>query len=379
MKKSVIILIVSYFLIGCGGSKPIEKTAIKTVSVKKTAVHKILYFNGVLQPLHESTITSPADAVVESVGFHYGQHIKQGDIVFTLNSSALQQQYNDTLTEYLKAKDNYAISKARFTGTEDLWDSGLISKNNYLSEKSSLNTIRITLVQSTQKLTDMLDKMGDVSDDITANLSLAEFDKVRMALTSQHNLIRLKANHHGVLLYPPKAAGDNSNKISVGSTVKSGEVLSLIGDMSGVSVEIDVPEVDIAEIKVGMPAIVRGIALGSRPLVGKVVAVNAQASTNNTGTLPSFTANVEVNHLDAMVRPLIKVGMSATVELAVDSQDKLLVPISAIRQNHGKNVVKIQTSPNKFRLQPVITGPVQEDQVIIESGLNPGDVVMLCP
>ena len=42
------------------------------------------------------------------------------------------------MTDYLKAKDSDTIAKAKFTGTQDLWGSGLLSKNNYLSEKSNV-------------------------------------------------------------------------------------------------------------------------------------------------------------------------------------------------------------------------------------------------
>ncbi len=377
MKNSVIILILTSLLTACSGSTSHKTDTLKTYTVKSTSLHKILYFTGTLQPLHESTIASPVDAVVESMPYHYGQPVKKGEVVFTLNSADLQRQYNDTLTDYLKAKDSYTIAKAKFTGTEDLWSAGLISKNNYLSEKSSLNTARITLMQSTHKLTEMLEKMGDARDNGLSSLSFAEFDNVRLALKSQHNLIRLKASRTGVLLYPPKATGENVARISVGSAVKSGQVLGLLGDLSGVSVEIDIPEVDITEIKPGMPATVRGVAFGKQALKGKLVAINAQASASNGNALPSFTAIVEVKSLTETQQTLLKVGMSAAVELSIDSTDKLLIPLAAIQQKNGKSMVEIQTPDGKTSLRPVTTGPVNDDSVVIESGLKAGDRVKL--
>lgn len=376
-RRRLVTLAFISLLTACNGSPSHNKSVQDTYTVKATPLHKTLYFTGTLQPLHESTLTSPVDAVIESMHYHYGQPVKKGKVVFILNSAELQRQYNDTLTEYLKAKDSYTIAKAKFNGTEDLWNSGLISKNNYLSEKSNLNNGRISLMQAKHKLTDMLEKMGDAGDEQLSNLSFAEFDKVRLALTSQHNLIRLKASRNGVLLYPPKETGDTAGRITVGSTVKAGQVLALMGDLSGVSVEIDVPEVDIAEIKPGMPAIIRGVAFGKQPLKGALVAINAQASSTNSNALPSFSAIVEVKSLTPIQQSLIKVGMSAAVELAVDSTDKLLVPIAAIQQQSGKNIVKVQTPNGKISIRPVITGPVHQDKVVIESGLKTGDVVML--
>ena len=376
MKNSLIIFF-SLLVLACSSSTSHKKTTLTTCTVEQASVHKTLYFTGTLEPLHESALASTMDAVVESMHYHYGQPVKQGATVFTLNSAELQKQYNETLTDYLKAKDSYSIAQAKFTGTNDLWDAGLLSKNNYLSEKSGLNTAQVTLMQATGKLSEMLEKMGEGEDDKLSALSFAEFDKVRMALTSQHNLIQLKAPSDGVLLYPPKAATDSTSRITVGSAIKAGQVLALMGDLSGVRVEIDVPEVDMSEIKIGMPAIIHGLAFGKEALHGTLVAINAQASRNANSSLPSFTAIVEVSSLTPTQQALIRVGMSASVELAIENTNKLLVPIAAILQENDKNTVKVQTAQGKTIMRAVTTGVVQGDKVVIESGLSVNDVVVL--
>ena len=362
-------------LVACGGSKTHKKAETKKYVVKAETVHKTLYFTGTVQPLKEHTITSPMDAVVEEMPYHFGQHVKKGQVVFTLNSSELQKQYNDTLTEYLKAKDNYTIARAKFTGTEDLWQAGLISKNNFLSEKSSLNNSRVTLMQTTRKLSETLEKMGDETYKDLSKLSFAEFDKVRVALASKHNLIYLKAPGDGVLLYPPKANEDKTARVGVGTSTKTGQVLGLIGDLNGICVEIDIPEVDIDKIKLGMAAIVHGVAFAKHDLHGKLVAINAQASTGSGNSLPSFTAIVEVNKLAPQQQTLIKVGMSASIELSVDSVDKLLIPISAVTQKHGQSIVQIVAPNGQITERNVVTGPAHADKVVIDSGLKAGDVV----
>lgn len=377
MKKILITLFCSIGLLACGGPAH-QKSHQKTCVVKRASVHKTLYFTGTLQPLHESTLTSPVDAVVESMAYHYGQSVKKNAVVFTLNSAELQRQYNDTVTEYLKSKDSYSIAKAKFTGTEDLWAAGLISKNNYLSEKSNLNTAQVTLMQATRKLSEMLEKMGGKDDDSLSNLSFEEFDKVRLALTSQHNLIHLVAPLTGVLLYPPKTTENTTSHMTVGSAIKAGEVLALIGDLSGVRVDIDVPEVDITQIKIGMPATIHGVAFGQETLQGVLVAINAQASSSGNGALPSFTAIIEVKSLSLTQQLLLKVGMSASVELHINSTNKRLVPIAAVQQKQGKSIVKLRDAKGHFRAKPVITGPAEGDSVVIESGLKAGEVI-LCP
>ena len=345
MKTMSSLLCVFIFTVGltaCGSDSPKEKTSSKkSFTVQSQNLHKKLYFTGTLQPLHESTLTNPMEAVVNMMHYHFGQTVKEGELVFTLNSSELEKQYNATLTDYLKAKDSYNIARAKFVGIEDLRQEGLVSKNNYLSERSNLHTARINLIQATRKLTDLLAKMGDTSGQDLSRLSFEEFDKVRLALTRKHNRLYIKSPATGVLLYPPKT--DNGNhKLSVGSTVKPGEVLALIGDLTGVRVEIDVPEVDVDKIKPGLPATVRTTTYPNDELKGELVAINAQASSQNGGALPSFTAIVEVRNLTARQQNWIKVGMSAAIEVSIDQSDKILVPIAAVKEKKGQRVVWVQ-------------------------------------
>lgn len=373
--KAVILFLIGILLFSCSQQeKQRNNTALHQYTVAKQAVHKTLHFNGTIQPIHENSLTSPMEAIVESMNFHYGQLVKKGDVILTLNSTELQRQFNDALTDYLKSKDSYSIAKAKFIGTEDLWNAGLLSKNNYLSEKSNVGTSRVTLMQSTRKLKDMLEKLdGNTPQNLSA-LSLADFDKIKNILASNHNLIHLRAPRDGVLLYPPKASEDKSSRVTVGSAVKSGQVIAVIGDLSGVSIEIDVPEIDITQIRSGMKAIISGVAFGKFQLQGQLVAVNAQAA--NTNGLPFFTAVVEVKDLTPEQQHWIKVGMSATIELSVDTGNQLLIPIAAIKREKGQNSVTVQTTTGTLEQRFITTGPAQMDSVVVETGLNAGDVVV---
>lgn len=344
--------------------------------VKSQPLHKSLHFTGVIQPLKESTLISPLEAVVDTMHIHYGQMIKKDEVVFTLNSNELQKQYNDTLTEYLKAKDSYALAQAKFTGTDDLWKSGLISKNNYLSEKSSLDTSHVNLIQAKKKLNEMLAHLDESNSSHLSNLNLSDTEKLKQILTSSHNKIHLRAPSNGVMLYPPKSNEDKSSRITTGSLIKSGQVLAIVGDISGISVEIDVPEIDIDKIHTGMKAIVTGVAFGKHQLQGTLVALNAQASNSGNGVLPSFTAIVEVKSLDEEVRSWIKVGMSAAIELSIDDKNQLLIPISAVKREQGKSVVKVQLAQGSIEKRVITTGPAQADSVVVDSGLKVGEKVV---
>lgn len=377
--KQLVLLLVLAHLTACGEEKKeqLTKSELQSYTVTAKPLHKVLHFTGTVQPIRENSIVSPMEAVVDAMSFHYGQPVKKGEVVLTLNSNELQKQYNDTLTDYLKAKDNYSITQAKFRGTKELWEAGLLAKNNYLSEKSGVDTARVTLMQASRKLTELLEKMDENNESLhLSNLSLADFDKIKKILTANHNLIHLKATGDGVMLYPPKSGEDKTTRITVGSTVKSGQVIALVGDLQGISVEIDVPEVDIDKIHPGMKATISGVAFGKHELNGTLVIVNAQASSSSSGGLPSFTALVEVKHLSKEQQGWIKVGMSASIALNVDSEKQLLIPIAAVKREQGNSLVRIKTPQGRVEKRIVTTGPAQADTVVIETGLKEGDVVV---
>lgn len=379
IRRTLVIIGLSCLLLACGSESGQKAEALKVYQVKKIPLQKKLHFSGSIQPLAESSLSSPVDAVVERIHYQYGQWVKKGEILLTLNSSALQKQYNDALTEYLKAKDNYSIAHSKFTGTQELWTAGLLSKNNYLSEKSGFDNARLSLMQATRHLSEMLDKMDEENmPDLAAlsELSYAEFDKVRKALTARHNVIHIKAPSEGILLYPPKSGDDKSTRLSVGHSVKADQLMGLIGDLSGIRVEIDVPEIDIDKVYSGMEASVRGIAFGKQEFKGKVVAVNAQASASSGGGLPSFTAIVEIRDLTPEQQARIKVGMSASIELITENKDQLLIPISAIKQEKGQSLVRIKDQSGRLLTRVVTTGAAEADKVAVVSGLQEGDWVL---
>ena len=65
--KNCLIILCSLLMFACSNSNSPKKSM--TYSVEKSTVHKMLFFTGTLEPLHESALTSPIDGVVEDVNY----------------------------------------------------------------------------------------------------------------------------------------------------------------------------------------------------------------------------------------------------------------------------------------------------------------------
>lgn len=373
------LLLISALLLLSGCNQPkSSKQPLKTHQVTEETVHNTLYFTGTIQPCQTYSLTTPMDATIETMHYHYGQTVKQNTIVFTLNSPQLQKLYNEALTDYLKSKEAHTMAQTKFAGTKDLWEAGLLSKNHYLNEQSNLNNSRVSFMQARHKLSAMLETIDEhESDETLASLSFASFDKVSNAFNTKHSFIRLMSKHEGILLYPPKSGEDKNTCLTVGSAVKAGQVLGLIGDLSGIRIDIDIPEVDIGKIKVGMPAFIRNVAFPKDILKGHVSAINAQATSGSQAALPSFTAMIEVKPLTPQQKKWVRAGMSASIEIPVDETQKLMIPIKAVKLQATKPSVEVLEHHGRLTTKHITTGTALADKVVVESGLNPGDVVII--
>lgn len=378
MKKIVrifIFLVLTIIIHSC--SKSGHHETKKVFIVHPAQFHDELSFPGIVQPINENVIASPVDGVLTKIHHPFGQKVKEGEVIFTIYSSSLQKQYNDALTEYLKAKDNFTITKTKFMGTEDLWNAGIIAKNNYLSEKSNLNTAHVAFMQTWRTLSSLLEQTGDPNTEKLSKLNLAEFEKVQEALGSQHNQIQLRAPISGVILYAHPSSGDaKATRLAVGNNIKSGEVLASVGDLSGVRIEIDIPEVDIGKVHPNLPAIVNGVAFNHQQLQGKLKSITSQATLSNNGTLPSFQAVVVVNSLNEKQQSWIKIGMSANVEININGTTQFMIPIDAVQLVNGQSIVNIRTPDGKITQRTIKTGSAKTSMVSVIHGLNNGDVLI---
>lgn len=376
--RRLIFMMVLLSLGSCGqadkkqtASKPIHEMVIE----EKT-VYSDLYFSGTVEPYSQVALTSPVDAVVTEKKFNYGQSVKAGQVLVVMDSSQMQKEYSGLLAEYLKAKDIFDTSQAKFVGTQNLWQAGLIPKNNYISERSSLNNANVSFLQAREKLSNMLAKLQVNDGGQLFTLDISQTDAVNEALKRQYNVVALRAQKKGLILQPPKE-GDKSNKLSVGGSVKRGQTLALIGDMSGISIPINISEVDLEKIHVGQRANVSGVAFSGLQLTGYVSQVNYQAThTQSNGSgLPVFGATVVVPKLSVKQAQQIRVGMSAKIKLIIESPHVIEVPIEAVQRHGGQTFISKLKPSGKTEKVAVVTGATQINKVIITSGLKPGDKI----
>ena len=153
-----------------------------------------------------------------------------------------------------------------------------------------------------------------------------------------------------------------------GMFVESGATLYRIADLSVVWMEVDVPELDVAQVRVGARADATTRAWPGERFSGRDVNVDPFV-TEGTRTLK---ARVALANPGARLKP----GMFAAVDLSVTAREGLLVPMEAVVDSGLEQVVFVARGDSQFEPRRVRIGERGDGQVLILDGLHEGEEVV---
>ena len=147
------------------------------------------------------------------------------------------------------------------------------------------------------------------------------------------------------------------------------ELTTLQGVDVAANVDFTVAQAVAAELRQGEPIAV--FAAGDpHPMAARILAVDARIDPTTRNALVRARIRNHAPSPGASVRVEVPVGPSTTV---------VAIPVSALRKGPGGDhvfvIVADSGGRSRAHLQPVRSGPVLEDEVVILSGLTPGQQV----
>ena len=352
------------------------KQQIITVKLQQASTH--LYYVGTINPLQVHAVTSPVDGTIETINFQYGHQVVKNQVLVKISSLKLEKDYRTAITSFLKSKNEYEQAQASFVGTTQLWKAGIVDDESYHKEQSTLETSQLSYLNAKKDLEQAAENTPGVSQ-VVQGLSLENIRAVKKILEKDIEHLVIRAPLSGITLFSEKDGDVSSEKqIHTGSQVKHGQILVTIGNLTGISVLINVDEANINRIKPKQKVVVASPAIPELVLHGYVKTVSAQARTSQTGGGGvTFAVQIVVPKLTAEEQKIIHVGMNARVELQTQSKPMIYVPIKAIKEKNGQTVVTTLDKNSKQKTVPVQTGHTTQTEVAIISGLKPGDRVVV--
>lgn len=185
----------------------------------------------------------------------------------------------------------------------------------------------------------------------------------------------LKSPTAGVALYgnPDEPPWRSEQYVHVGGQVYMNQVIITVPNMDELIVKTTVSETDINKLKVGTQAIITSDAY---PDMKETASVSKIGNVAKSSYWMDATNNYEVEIELRKARLNVKPGVSTKVEIqANELKDVLKIPLSAVFNYEGRNIVYVKTSGIAGR--DVKLGIASDTHITIAEGLQEGETVLL--
>jgi RND family efflux transporter MFP subunit len=195
----------------------------------------------------------------------------------------------------------------------------------------------------------------------------------RGVLKAAQNRLRLLGVTPGggsqVTITAPIGGEVEKRPINAGEVVTVGQTLAAILNTETVWVESDVYEKDLSRVRVGQRVTIAADAVPGRTFAGTISYIGGEVNPE--------TRAVRVRTVVANPGERLKPNMFVRVAIASSgAESAVTVPQEAVQEDGAEQVVFIAEGEGAYRRRVVRIGPTLGDQVVILSGMLPGEKVV---
>ena len=360
----------------------------------------------VIKPIRIVNVTCPFSGSIEAVFFEYGQAVNKGQLLLRMDNKEAKMQYREAYAASIKAEekfrdfqnwehndqmvkakrsltrskmslDNY---KKAFEETEYLFQKGFIPEQEYENARQQYANAKLDYDAAEHELT-IVKANGTGNNYEIARLEM-ENAKAKLAEYERRlSLADVVAPVAGTVMLPENSDKKSSEaQIVNGAPVSEGDILVSVGDTSGLSVAVNVDEIEVLKISQGQEARITGEAIPGITLKGRVANISTQANASPGGyNRPTFNVLITIENISPEERNRIRLGITADVMIVIyDNPEAILVPMRAvITEGDGHFVMLREKKSGAVRKVRVETGVTTLDSVEILKGLSAGDELII--
>lgn len=314
-------------------------------------------------------VTSPSTGVVEGVLVENGDQVSTGDLLFTVKSSATEQERAVAYSNYLAAISalNTAISTEHSLKSTMLskWKTfyDLATNPTYEDDDGTPRIQERTSVEFNMAREDWLAAEAKFKDQQNV-IAQAQADvNSKWILYQATQNAEVKATSKGAIVNLAVVSGGN---------VKGNDIaLMIISDNKNQFVRLPINEIDIPKIKEGQKAEIEIDAIDGEKFRGEVARVD-RIGTNTQGVI---THNVYIMFDET--HPSIRSQMTANVEIKTQTrEDVLSVPNSAVKPYRGGRAVQVLEGKD-LKYIPVVIGIRGDERSEIIRGVEEGQKIII--
>lgn len=316
---------------------------LKVSEVDNSEISDILQVAGQID-FDEQALTRIGASVtgrVTQINAQLGTEVKRGDTLALINSSEL----SSSQLAYLKARSEKEFHKRTVQRAKTLFEADVISAAELQRRESEYEVASA----QTRAAQDQLRVLG-------VNLKAVE----ELATTgSIDSVSSVMATIKGVVV---------ERRISTGQVVQPADVLFTVADLSRVWAVAQVPEQQVAQVRVGQSVRIEVPALQNEKLVGKLIYVGQTVNPETRTVL----VRTELDNANGRLKP----SMLASMLIESAPIKRLVVPITAVVREQDADYIYIEEKPGIYRLKPVRLSTEHNGQRVVLEGLSQGTRVV---
>ena len=180
------------------------------------------------------------------------------------------------------------------------------------------------------------------------------------------------AEYPGLVIYEKTWGPEGEGKVSVGTTAYPGQAIISIPDLTTMTVEVGISELDIRRVALGQKVLIRIDAYPDAVYTGEISDISPLARRSGLSQMKIFDCIVTIDGTDLTLRP----GMTAQASIITHFRsDAVVIPLDAIFHQEDRTLVF--TVGKSIEEVDVVLGPENGNYVVIEEGLSAGVRVAL--
>ena len=320
-------------------STQFNSSDMKLGKLEMQEFYEIVKANGMFNvpPQNRASVSSYFGGSVKDIKLQPGQHVKRGQVLFTLENPEFVQLQQD----FLESQGQLSYLKSDYERQKNLVEDNVTSQKNYLKSESDYTVTRARHASLRKKL-ELLD----------INPNALTIDNIRATVT-------VTAPINGYV---------TDVNITKGSFLNPSDVAMIIVDTDHLQLELNIFEKDLAKVRIGQPIHFRIQEDQSQQYEASVYLVNktVDAEKRTIGILGQLS--------DAKLTNRFNPGIYVQADIYTTSDSRTSLPQEALVEVDNRYYVLVLESSSDagltFIKKEVKTGVSNNDDIEI---LNAGD------
>ena len=407
MKRKYLLLALVVIAVGAGGATllqglsadpPAITRGTGSAQVGRTAFVRALRLTGIIESVRYHNVAAPRLVGVSGPGANTliitklvrgGGQVAAGDLLVEFDRQNQLKAAFDKRAEYLdfeeqirkkraeqeqvRAKDDAELAVAANAVESARLD---MRKNEFVAKiLAEKNELRLEEAQARLKQLQETGGLKRQAEEAEVRILEIQRDRARTAMqNAEQNASRMvvRSPLPGVVVLRMNWRGSQMVEIQEGEEARPGMPIMLVVDPSAMLVRVKVNQADLHVLKAGQLAKVSLDAYPGLEFPGRVEQVAPVGTTSRlTDRVRNFVAIVSIqgNH------PKLMPDLSAAVDVELERKENaIVVPRDAVAREKDGFSVRVMDG-DRVRTRAVTLGPMNDHEVVVASGLEPGMTV----